>query len=42
MNRSEINHFEHNISATLIGDKSLNDNWRIGFTAGGNIMYQEI
>lgn len=41
MSRSEINHFEQNISATLIGDKSLNDNWRIGFTAGGNIMYQK-
>ena len=41
MNRSEINHFEQNISATLIGDKSINDNWRIGFTAGGNIMYQK-
>jgi len=41
MNRSEINHFEHNISATLIGDKSIGDNWRIGFTAGGNIMYQK-
>ena len=41
MNRSEINHFEHNISATLIGDKSVGDHWRIGFTAGGNIMYQK-
>lgn len=41
MNRSEINHFEQNISATFIGDKSINDNWRIGFTAGGNIMYQK-
>lgn len=41
MNRSEINHFEHNISATLIGDKSIGENWRIGFTAGGNIMYQK-
>lgn len=41
MNRSEINHFEQNISATVIGDKSINDDWRIGFTAGGNIMYQK-
>lgn len=41
MTRSEINHFEHNISATLIGDKSLGERWRIGFTAGGNIMYQK-
>lgn len=41
MSRSEINHFEHNISATLIGDKRINDRWRIGFTAGGNIMYQK-
>ncbi len=41
MNRSEINHFEQNISATLIGDKSISDHWRIGFTAGGNIMYQK-
>jgi outer membrane receptor protein involved in Fe transport len=41
MSRSEINHFEHNISATFIGDKQLNDLWRLGFTAGGNIMYQK-
>lgn len=41
MNRSEINHFEQNISATLIGDRSVGENWRIGFTAGGNIMYQK-
>lgn len=41
MSRSEINHFEHNISATLTGDKRLNGTWRIGFTAGGNIMYQK-
>lgn len=41
MSRREINHFEHNISATLIGDKSVGENWRIGFTAGGNIMYQK-
>lgn len=41
MNRSELNHFEHNISATLIGDKSVGENWRIGFTAGGNIIFQK-
>ncbi len=41
MTRNEVNHFEQNISATLIGDKSINDKWRIGFTAGGNIMYQK-
>lgn len=41
MNRSEINHFEQNISATLVGDKHLSDSWRLGFTAGGNIMYQK-
>lgn len=41
MTRSEINHFEQNISAAFIGDKAIGDNWRVGFTAGGNIMYQK-
>lgn len=40
MLRNEVNHFEHNISLTVMGDKTLNDNWRVGYTAGGNIMYQ--
>jgi len=41
MSRNEINHFEHNISLTVMGDKTLNDTWRVGYTAGGNIMYQK-
>lgn len=40
MLRNEVNHFEHNISLTVMGDKTLSDNWRVGYTAGGNIMYQ--
>lgn len=41
MTRDEINHFEHNISATVLGDKSVGEHFRIGFNAGGNIMYQK-
>lgn len=41
MSHNEINHFEHNISLTVMGDKTLNDTWRVGYTAGGNIMYQK-
>lgn len=41
MTRQELNHFEQNISLNVIGDKTLNDTWRVGYTAGGNIMYQK-
>lgn len=41
MNRSETNHFEHNISAMFLGDYSFNDDWRLGYTLGGNIMYRK-
>lgn len=41
MTRNEINHFEHNISLNVMGDKSLSDKFRLGFNAGGNIMYQK-
>lgn len=41
MTRGEINHFEQNISLSVSGDKTLNDNWRVGYLAGGNIMYQK-
>lgn len=41
MTRNEINHFEHNISLNIMGDKSLTDRFRLGFNIGGNIMYQK-
>ena len=41
MYRGETNHFEHNISGMFLGDYRLNDNWRFGYTLGGNIMYQK-
>lgn len=41
MTRGEINHFEQNISAVFMGDRRLNDNFRIAFTLGGNYMYQK-
>lgn len=41
MSRSEENHFEHNISFLFLGDKQLNDDWRLGFNLGANIMYQK-
>jgi TonB-linked SusC/RagA family outer membrane protein len=41
MYRGETNHFEHNISAMFLGDHLINDNWRLGYTLGGNIMYQK-
>ncbi len=41
MYRGETNHFEHNISAMFLGDYTLNDDWRFGYTLGGNIMYQK-
>ena len=41
MYRGETNHFEHNISAMFLGDHLISDNWRLGYTLGGNIMYQK-
>ncbi|MBQ8453856.1 MAG: SusC/RagA family TonB-linked outer membrane protein [Bacteroidaceae bacterium] len=41
MYRGETNHFEHNISAMFLGDYTLNEDWRLGYTLGGNIMYQK-
>ncbi len=41
MYRGETNHFEHNISAMFLGDYTISDNWRLGYTLGGNIMYQK-
>ncbi|WP_300300615.1 SusC/RagA family TonB-linked outer membrane protein [uncultured Muribaculum sp.] len=41
MKRAEENHFEQNISAVFMGDKRLGDNFRVGFTVGGNYMYQK-
>lgn len=40
MNRSEENNFEHNISFMFLGDKTFNEDWRLGFNLGTNIMYQ--
>ncbi len=40
MNRSEENFFESN-AIYLMGDKQLTDNFRLGFTAGANFMYQK-
>ena len=41
MNRSEENFFESNAEFLLMGDKQLTDNFRLGFTAGANFMYQK-
>lgn len=41
MFRGEENHFEHNISGMFVGDKQLNEAWRLGYTLGGNIMYRQ-
>ena len=40
MYRAEENHFEHNISALILGDHNLSDDWRLGYTVGANIMYR--
>ena len=40
MNRGEENFFESNAEVVLMGDRQLTDNFRLGFTAGGNFMYQ--
>ena len=36
MKRSEENFFESNAEVILMGDKQLTDNFRLGFTVGGN------
>ena len=41
MKRSEENFFESNAEVILMGDKQLTDNFRLGFTVGGNCMYQK-
>lgn len=41
MKRSEENFFESNAEVILMGDKQLTDNFRLGFTVGGNFMYQK-
>lgn len=41
MARDEQNFFESNAEVVLIGDKQLTDNFRLGFTVGGNMMYQK-
>ena len=39
MTRAEENHFEQNIQFLLMGDNQLAEKWRLGYTAGANIMY---
>lgn len=39
MQRGEENHFEHNISFIFMGDHQLSSAFRLGYTAGTNIMY---
>lgn len=41
MNRSEENFFESNAEFILSGDNSIGENFRIGYTAGANFMYQK-
>lgn len=41
LNRSEDNFFESNAEFVLLGDKQLTDNFRLGFSAGANFMYQK-
>lgn len=41
MYRGEENHFEHNISGMFLGDIQMNEVWRLGYTVGGNVMYQQ-
>lgn len=41
MSRNELNFFEHNISLNITGDNYIGDKWRLGYTVGGNIMYQD-
>lgn len=39
MQRGEENHFEHNISFMLLGDRQLAETFRLGYNLGSNIMY---
>lgn len=41
MDRSEENFFESNAEFILIGDRRLTENFRLGFNAGANFMYQK-
>lgn len=41
MNRSEENFFESNAEFILSGNNSIGENFRIGYTAGANFMYQK-
>ena len=41
MDRGEENFFESNAEFVLMGDRQLTDNFRLGFTAGANFMYQK-
>ncbi|MFR3549520.1 MAG: TonB-dependent receptor domain-containing protein [Coprobacter sp.] len=40
MNRTEEFHFEQNIEFMLMGDNRLNDDFRLVYSLGSNIMYQ--
>jgi TonB-linked SusC/RagA family outer membrane protein len=40
MSFTEENFFEQNAEFILLGDKQLNPDFRIGYTLGGNLMYQ--
>ncbi|MDR0893104.1 MAG: SusC/RagA family TonB-linked outer membrane protein [Mediterranea sp.] len=41
MNRQEQNFFEHNAEFLLSGDNHVGENFRIGYNAGANFMYQQ-
>lgn len=41
MQKGEVNHFEHNISLLLLGDTYLSKVFRLGYTLGSNVMYQQ-
>ena len=41
MQRGEENHFEHNIQLMAMGDNQLTPKLRLGYTLGGNVMYQK-
>lgn len=41
MYRAEENHFEQNISGMFVGDNQLTEDFRLGYTLGGNIMYRQ-
>lgn len=41
MSRAEENFFESNAEFILSGDNSIGENFRVGYTAGANFMYQK-